>query len=404
MAASHSGEGTASGSEPCSRLLLLNPPRDSLAHELAKITGGDVTAFTQEFADHDFLAAAGVDSTFGLLPQTQSAAWLPPTEARHLIADTTTLPAHTILFLPREKDRLDFLLHFLSAHMPAEGTLWLVGENKAGIKSAEPRLRERFAEVQKLDSARHCVLYQAVQPRSRSEADCGSEPCSRQAPPIGSMAASHSDQDPVRQEANQAFSLEDFVQHWTLPGPKGDLEFTSLPGSFAHGRLDKGTALLLEYLQSAQGEALGISGRVLDFGCGVGVIGLVLKQTNPSIHLTMVDTSASALESTRLSLQRNGFEADVFPADGLGKITGPYDWIISNPPFHAGIAADLGIAKQMIARAPDILSKQGRMLLVCNRHLPYEAWIDESFRNREQVCENREFKVILCRSGSGRDT
>jgi len=363
--------------EPCSRLLLLNPPRDSLAHELAKIIGGDVTAFSQDFGDHQYFSTAGISSHFGLLPE---------------LAD---LPSNIILFLPREKDRFDFLLHFLAAHMPTEGTLWLVGENKAGIKSAEPRLRQRFADVQKLDSARHCVLYQAVHPRSRSEAECGSEPCSRQVMhAVGGVAASHK---------NRPFLMEDYVQHWTLPSPKGDLEFASLPGSFAHGRLDKGTALLLDYLQSPQGGKLGISGKVLDFGCGVGVIGMLLKQANPTIELTMVDTSASALESTRLSLQRNGFNAEVFPADGLGKITGRYDWIISNPPFHTGIAADLGIAKQMIARAPAVLSRQGRMLLVCNRHLPYEAWIDESFRNREQVCENREFKVILCRGGPGRD-
>jgi 16S rRNA (guanine1207-N2)-methyltransferase len=340
-------------------ILLVNPPRDTLAQELLRSGCGSVNVFTQDFGDHHYFEHSGISSRFGLLPES------------------TELPAAICLFQPREKDRLEFMLHFLAERMPRDGTLWLVGENKAGIKSAETRLRQRFAEVRKLDSARHCVLYQA---RSNSP---GHHPAT-------GSGASPPSLDPV------PFSLQDYIQRWTLPGTKGDLQFASLPGSFAHGRLDKGTALLLDFLRSPEGEKLRIQGKVLDFGCGVGVIGLALKQVNPGIDLTMVDSSAGALESTRLSLQANGVDAEVIPADGLGNITGRYDWIISNPPFHQGINADLGTAWQMIARAPSVLGKQGRMLLVCNRHLRYESWIDEAFGARQQVCENREFKVIVC--------
>ena len=113
-----------------SAVTLINPPRDSLAQELVRAGASRVEAFTQDFGDYQFLEAAGILTGFGLLP-----------DAQHL-------GQHIILFLPREKDRLEFLLHFLSAHMAEDAIVWLVGENKAGIKSADSRLRKRFSQVQ----------------------------------------------------------------------------------------------------------------------------------------------------------------------------------------------------------------------------------------------------------------
>ncbi len=427
------------------KVLLLNPPRDALAAELVRAGADSVKAFTQDFGDQQYLAAAGIESGFGLLPNGDS------------------LPEHIILFLPREKDRLEFLLHFLSAHMAEDALLWLVGENKAGVKSAESRLKQRFSRVRKRDAARHCVLYQAKQPasedhrseprsqpeenksaarlpptakgsrrsepRSRpeenksaawlpptAEGNRRSEPCSQPEenksaawlPPTSegnrrSEPRSRPDQpSPNLSRGNTSFSLDSYRQEWTLPTNLGDLKMVSLPGSFAHGRLDKGTALLLDFLQSTAAESLKIQGRVIDFGCGVGVIGLFLKQRNPAIELEMLDTSASALESTRLSLQANGFEAKVVAANGLESIGGRCNWIISNPPFHSGIATDLEIAQQMVARAPVLLGNRGRMLLVCNRHLPYEGWLEKSFARQEKVAENREFKVLLAYASHAR--
>jgi 16S rRNA (guanine1207-N2)-methyltransferase len=327
---------------PGGPICLINPPRDTLAIELQRSGIVEASVFTQDFGDQQFFAAAGINNQFGLLP------------------DESALREHVILFLPREKDRLEFLLHFLASHMPETGTLWLVGENKAGIKSAEGRLKQRFALAKKVDGARHCVLYQASQAL-----------------------------------AGTTFALDNYREDWTLPTPAGELKLQSLPGAFAHGRLDKGTALLLEFLQSPAAQKLKIKGKVMDFGCGVGVIGLLLKQQRPDSTLEMLDSSASALESVQASLQLNGFEAKVTAADGLDAIKGRYDWIISNPPFHKGVATNLGIARRMITRAPALLGNRGKLLLVCNRHLPYETWLADSFAGQEKVAENREFKVLL---------
>jgi 16S rRNA (guanine1207-N2)-methyltransferase len=134
---------------------------------------------------------------------------------------------------------------------------------------------------------------------------------------------------------------------------------------------------------------------VLDFACGSGVIGLSLLCLNPEIELTMLDTSALAIESTRRSLLRNDRQATVVASDGLSELNGKYDWIISNPPFHRGIENELGIARNFFGDAGQFLQKTGKLLLVCNHHLPYPAWLKAFFSKVEIVKASRGFKVIM---------
>lgn len=381
---------------PPGSVLLFNPPRDTLFRELA--ARAPARLFTQDFGDYAWLANAGAEASFGLLPwpwprsnvlgasteaipassthvipgiephgTAGSEPNNPPTPEIHVIpAPEPGSPENVILFLPREKERLDFLLHAIADHLPADGTLWLVGENRAGIKSAGKRLQTRFEVVRKLDSARHCGLFEASAPRPG---------------------------DPFR--------LEDYRAQWELELPAGlaggPLRIASLPGVFAHGRLDGGTALLLQFL-GHEYRRLRIAGSVLDFGCGAGVLGLALLRANPQLRMTLLDSSAAALTSAAWSVEANGFPAgtvEVLPADGLTESGPRYDWIVSNPPFHRGVETDLDIARQFFGRAAARLSRTGRLLLVCNRHLPYERWLDEHFGVVENPHSDREFKILL---------
>jgi 16S rRNA (guanine1207-N2)-methyltransferase len=375
---------------PAGALLLFNPPHDGLFREL--VAHRRVRVVTQDFGDYEWLRQSGADARFGLLP------WSSAESSIIASAESSIIPAaepesmnHVILFLPREKERLDLLLHAIAGRLPAGGELWLAGENHAGIKSAGKRLETRFTAVAKIDSARHCGLFRAG----------GARP-------------------------GVAFRLEDYRQQWELDLPGGALKITSLPGVFAHGRLDGGTALLLRFL-AQQGERLRIAGRVLDFGCGAGVIGLALLCTHPELHLTLLDSNAAALISATWSLAANGFPSafapspvipanvlppspvipanaqhsrgiqpvELLPADGL-PATGPsLDWIISNPPFHRGVATDLSVARRFFERAATRLANTGRMLLVCNRHLPYEHWLGEHFAVVEKPLTDRDFKLLL---------
>jgi len=320
-------------------LLLLNPPPDHLFQQLAATHPG-LRISSQDFADYRWFIQQGASAAFGVVP------------------DAASLPPQVILFLPREKERLELLLHFLAAGMPASGSLWLVGENQSGIKSAGGPLRKFFALTAKVDSARHCALLRATQA----------------SPPA-------------------PFSLDDYQQKWLLGSPPAELRMVSLPGAFAHGRLDRGTALLLEVLAQQQGHDYP-RGRVLDFACGIGVIGLSLLLRDPALDLTLLDNSALALESARRSLQANGLQANLLPSDGLAEVTEPFDWMVSNPPFHRGVATNYDIARDFFARARSVLTRQGKILLVCNRHLPYESWLADHFTAVETLASRNDFKVL----------
>ena len=323
-------------------LLLFNPPADGLHLELVSGTRS-LSCWSQDFRGYSWFRkqpAPGFTSGFGVLP------------------DAGDLPSSVILFAPREKELLEMLLHFFAANSPPGAALWLAGENNAGIKSAGKVLGKYFGQVTKVDAARHCALFRA------------------------------SDVLSVK-----PFEIAEYQQKWLLGSPGSELRMVSLPGAFAHGRLDRGTALLLKVI-SAHPAILKAAESALDFGCGAGVIGLYLLSRQPALQMTLLDSSALALESARRSLEANGFQANLLPSDGLGEVAGKFDAIVANPPFHQGVATDLGISRKFLQAARGRLRKRGTILLVCNRHLPYESWLREGFAVVDALESNHEFKVL----------
>ena len=105
--------------------------------------------------------------------------------------------------------------------------------------------------------------------------------------------------------------LHELAQHYELPLAEGPLKVVSLPGVFSHGRLDRGTELLLEHLDKLP------SGHLLDFGCGAGVLGAAVKRRYPHNSVTMLDVDAFAAASSRLTLAANGLEGEVITGNGI---------------------------------------------------------------------------------------
>jgi len=106
--------------------------------------------------------------------------------------------------------------------------------------------------------------------------------------------------------------------------------FASLPGVFSHGEFDLGSRLLLDSLPK-------LSGKVLDFGCGAGVLGCVMATLNTDIQLEMCDISALAVRSSEETLKANQLSGRVFASDIYSDTASDYNFIVTNPPFHAGL-------------------------------------------------------------------
>lgn len=113
----------------------------------------------------------------------------------------------------------------------------------------------------------------------------------------------------------------------------GKREFWSLPLSVSQATLipRPDTECLVEQALALD---LPAAARVLDLGTGTGAIALALASERPLWRITATDRSPAAVELARanareLDLQR----VDVRASDWFSDIVGPFDLIVSNPPY-----------------------------------------------------------------------
>jgi 16S rRNA (guanine1207-N2)-methyltransferase len=323
----------------CSSGLWINPDKND-NWQSARNHCATLKLFSQDRGSYRYLKEAGANIEFSALPE-------PPKEKLQWL----------ILNLPRQKALLDMLLDYAAHVLADDGVLWLAGENKAGIKSAHKKLKMYFGRVQKLDNARHCTLYEAGTPLQQS-----------------------------------SFDMNAYQQVWTLKCRKHELKVSSYPGVFAHGRLDSGSALLLNALEDLQ-----FDGDVLDFASGAGILGAYVAINHPHARVTLLDTNALALKASTETLALNQKEGSVLASDGLSEVTERYDYIISNPPIHSGVKTDNLLSQKLLADVNIHLNTGGMMIMVANRHLPYESWLATSFSSFIELTKNAQYKVIAAR-------
>jgi 16S rRNA (guanine1207-N2)-methyltransferase len=171
----------------------------------------------------------------------------------------------------------------------------------------------------------------------------------------------------------------------------GVYEVHSRPGVFSWDRLDHGSRALIEAMEVED------AGEILELGCGYGIVGMAAARLAPGARLTLVDVDADALRSARRSVEASGLaeRIEVLASDGAAALEERrFDRVLVNPPFHVGKATDLEVPAQLIRDAARVLAPGGRLYLVANRTLPYEAWIRSCFGAVETVRDGREFKVL----------
>ncbi len=167
------------------------------------------------------------------------------------------------------------------------------------------------------------------------------------------------------------------------------LALVTMPGVFSGDGLDAGTALLLENLPDLAGK------RVLDLGCGSGVIGIAAALAGAA-SVTMTDVDLLAVATARENIARAGVSnVTAVASDLYGAIHGQrFDIILCNPPFHAGQRIDRDIADAIVREAPSVLADGGRILLVANRFLAYDRALRESFGEVQRVAETERYHVL----------
>ncbi|MEY0159859.1 16S rRNA (guanine(1207)-N(2))-methyltransferase RsmC, partial [Providencia manganoxydans] len=166
-----------------------------------------------------------------------------------------------IYFWPKNKNEATFQLRSLCASLSVGTEIFIVGENRSGVKSAT-ELMNGIAKLKKIDSARRCSLF------------------------FGSLTY------------QTLFDRNNWWQTYRYD----DLTVMALPGVFSQTALDEGSRLLLSTFDDT------MVGDLLDMACGCGVIATVLGKKNPMLKLTLCDVNAAAISSSIATLNVNELE------------------------------------------------------------------------------------------------
>jgi len=230
-----------------------------------------------------------------------------------------------------------------------EGSIPAIGAQR--IQSAPGRLEELFGQVETLEIGGRCRLLECRSPERDSLR--------------GAMT-----------DWQQVLSSESGL-------PEG---WVSWPGCFSHGRLDRGTRLLLKHLPRIEADSA-----VLDFACGTGPIArAVLDVTEAGVAATGADHDALSLTAFR----QNVPEAEALLSDGFTALEGRrFDWILANPPYHSGKAGSAEVLEALCARAPDHLERGGRLRLVVQGTHALDPLFSDRLGRIQVVAEDDGFRV-----------
>ncbi|WP_202839665.1 methyltransferase [Luteimonas saliphila] len=168
--------------------------------------------------------------------------------------------------------------------------------------------------------------------------------------------------------------------------------FTSRPGVFAWDRVDPASALLAEQLPHT------LSGHGADLGAGWGYLASEVLARCPGVTaFDVIEAEMRALDCARSNLAAHASRValDFRWLDVTAGLDRRYDFIVSNPPFHALRGESRPeIGRAFIAAAAEALQPRGVLWLVANRHLPYEEAFGARFAAVRIVAQRGGFKVI----------
>ncbi len=257
---------------------------------------------------------------------------------------------------PRQRDEARAVLAEAVAHAAPDGTVVVAQLNAEGARGVEDDLASLAGPVESL-SKRKCRVFWTR---------------------------------PSRIDAGLLADWAAFDQ----PRPIADGRFLSRPGLFAWDRIDAGSALLAEHLPH------GLAGRGADLGAGFGYLAAEILARCPGVTaLDLYEAEARALDLARRNLAPTagvgpGAALDFLWHDVTAGLQRSYDFIVTNPPFHQGRAERVDVGQAFVTAAAAALVPGGRLWLVANAHLPYEAELKARFAGFRFVAETGGYKIV----------
>jgi 16S rRNA (guanine1207-N2)-methyltransferase len=207
---------------------------------------------------------------------------------------------------------------------------------------------------------------------------------------------------------------QSLVEEWRSLGGQRKIEgssFITEAGIFSSEHIDPGSLLLASHLPAS------LRGKAADLGAGWGYLTDALLKRCPkisSVDLYEADSRALACAERNLAPYQRGIGpkedplslespacmvTDEIPLnfhwhDVTKGLPEKYDVIIMNPPFHSGQATDVDLGRSFLRTAAASLNRGGKLLLVANRQLPYEAELTALGMPARKLAEDNVYKIL----------
>jgi len=166
------------------------------------------------------------------------------------------------------------------------------------------------------------------------------------------------------------------------------VELVTEPGVFSSRKIDPGTRLLIESIDIPE------EGKVLDMGCGYGVIGIIIAKLNPRLKVYLVDINPRAVKLAKLNAKLNKVQDRVIVLHGnlyepLGNVK--FNLIVSNPPISAGQQ----IVEELVKKARSYLVQEGAIEIVLRKGVDnILKAMKETYGNVEIIARKSGYKVL----------
>lgn len=156
-------------------------------------------------------------------------------------------------------------------------------------------------------------------------------------------------------ENDESVKNEPSTVHFLLNGKEFTLH--SNAGVFSKDKLDTGTKILLETVLDNTTQS---PSSLLDLGCGIGVVGCVLKSFW-DCEVTMIDINQRACDLARKNMDKYALKANILCQDGIHE--GSFERILLNPPIRTGKKVIYSLFDQCV----DHISANGEIWIVMRK-------------------------------------
>lgn len=175
-----------------------------------------------------------------------------------------------------------------------------------------------------------------------------------------------------------------FTFSFTIKGKNFELE--SNQGVFSKDKLDEGTKILLNTVLDHETSPK----MVLDLGCGIGVIGVVLSHFWKT-EMTMIDINTRACELAKKNLEKYSIHASLINWNGIKE--GFYECILLNPPIRTGKKTIYSLFDQCLEH----LDENGRLWIVMRKQHGAQSavkYFEENKATVERVARDKGYWIM----------